>query len=172
MFRPHDVCVSAPTGSGKTLAFVLPIVQALKGRIVPKVRALVVLPVQVPTLSLKLHIFWYGKGKKFLHTSRWFQDLAAQVYKVFLQYTEGTQLRVKLVSGQKGFKQEQLELVKPDTCGGYHSMVDILVATPGRIVDHIQKTEGNTFQCHSVHFFCAAVLVVTPFPFEKANSHS
>ena len=65
------------------------------------------------------------------------------MYKVFLQYTEGTQLRVKLVSGQKGFKQEQLELVKPDTCGGYHSMVDILVATPGRIVDHIQKTEGR-----------------------------
>ena len=85
--------------------------------------------------------------------------MAAQVYKVFLQYTEGTQLRVKLVSGQKGFKQEQLELVKPDTCGGYHSMVDILVATPGRIVDHIQKTEGNTFHCHSVHLFRAAVLV-------------
>ena len=54
MFRPHDVCVSAPTGSGKTLAFVLPIVQALKGRIVPKVRALVVLPVQVPTLIIKI----------------------------------------------------------------------------------------------------------------------
>ena len=45
-FRPHDVCVSAPTGSGKTLAFVLPIVQALRNRVVPRVRALVVLPVQ------------------------------------------------------------------------------------------------------------------------------
>ena len=45
------------------------------------------------------------------------------------------------MSGQKGFKQEQIELVKPNTCGGFHSMVDILVATPGRIVDHIQKTE-------------------------------
>jgi len=119
MFRPHDVCVSAPTGSGKTLAFVLPIVQTLRNRIVPKVRALVVLPVQ---------------------------DLATQVYKVFLQYTEGTQLRVKLVSGQKGFKQEQSELVKPDTCGGHHSMVDILVATPGRIVDHIQKTQGFSLE--------------------------
>jgi len=119
MFRPHDVCVSAPTGSGKTLAFVLPIVQALRNRVVPRVRALVVLPVQ---------------------------DLATQVYKVFLQYAEGTQLRVKLVSGQKGFKQEQIELVKPNTCGGFHSMVDILVATPGRIVDHIQKTEGFSLE--------------------------
>ena len=119
MYRPHDICVSAPTGSGKTLSFVLPIVQALRQRVVPRVRALVILPVQ---------------------------DLAAQVYKVFLQFAEGTQLRIKLISGQKPFKQEQTELVKPDTCGGFHSMVDILVATPGRIVDHIQKTEGFTLE--------------------------
>ena len=65
-FRPSDVCVSAPTGSGKTLAFVLPIVQSLKDRIVPRVRALVILPVQ---------------------------DLAMQVYKVFRVYTEKTNLR-------------------------------------------------------------------------------
>ena len=46
LFRPGDVCVSAPTGSGKTLAFVLPIVQSLRNRVVPRVRALVVLPTQ------------------------------------------------------------------------------------------------------------------------------
>ena len=46
--RPCDICVSAPTGSGKTLAFVLPIVQSLKTRVVPRVRALAVLPTQVP----------------------------------------------------------------------------------------------------------------------------
>jgi len=27
LYRPCDMCVSAPTGSGKTLAFVLPTVQ-------------------------------------------------------------------------------------------------------------------------------------------------
>lgn len=65
-FRPSDVCVSAPTGSGKTLAFVLPIVQSLMSRTVPRVRALVILPVQ---------------------------DLAMQVFKVFRTYTEKTNLR-------------------------------------------------------------------------------
>ncbi len=45
-FRPPDVCVSAPTGSGKTLAFVVPLVQALSNRTVPRIRAVVVLPVQ------------------------------------------------------------------------------------------------------------------------------
>ena len=40
----RDMCVSAPTGSGKTLAYVLPIVEKLRGRIVGKLRALVVVP--------------------------------------------------------------------------------------------------------------------------------
>ena len=44
--RPPDVCVAAPTGSGKTLAFVLPIVASLQGRMVPRVRAIAVLPTQ------------------------------------------------------------------------------------------------------------------------------
>ena len=114
-YRPSDVCCSAPTGSGKTLAFVLPVVQvpkifylefeifvtfkvrvfqqkftnlflqALKNRVVCRVRALVVLPVR---------------------------DLAAQVYNVFCSYCEGTDLKVALVTGQKTFSIEQQTLVK------------------------------------------------------------
>jgi len=42
--RNRDICVSAPTGSGKTLAFVLPVLNALAGRRVKRLRALVVLP--------------------------------------------------------------------------------------------------------------------------------
>ena len=108
-YRPADLCVSAPTGSGKTLAFVLPLVQLLSKRVVPRVRALVLLPVQ---------------------------DLAAQVFKVFQAYA-GNHLRVKLISGQKSFAQEQMELVVA-TESGFHSLADIIVATPGRLVDHIQ----------------------------------
>lgn len=118
-YRPPDLCVSAPTGSGKTLAFVLPIVQALRSRVVPRVRALIILPVQ---------------------------DLATQVFKVFQMYSEGTPLKVKLVSGQKSFAQEQNELVAYGADGLCHSLADIVVATPGRIVDHIQKTSGFSLQ--------------------------
>ena len=118
-FRPHDVCVSAPTGSGKTLAFVVPIVQSLRGRVVPRVRALVILPVQ---------------------------DLATQVYKVFRVYAQGSGLQVKLLTGQKSFGQEQNELVRKGIVGHHHSLADIVVATPGRLVDHIQNTEGFSLQ--------------------------
>ena len=40
------VFLIGPTGSGKTLAFVLPIVASLQGRMVPRVRAIAVLPTQ------------------------------------------------------------------------------------------------------------------------------
>ena len=81
-------------------AFVLPIVQALRGRIVPRVRALVILPVQ---------------------------ELAAQVFKVFQNYCEGSGLKVRLISGQKSFANEQTELVRKGSVGTFHSLADILV---------------------------------------------
>ena len=50
---------------------------------------------------------------------------------------------MKLLSGQKSFSQEQNELVMPGIePGTFQSLADIVVATPGRLVDHLQKTEG------------------------------
>ncbi|XP_076316304.1 putative ATP-dependent RNA helicase Dbp73D [Tachypleus tridentatus] len=117
-YRPQDICVSAPTGSGKTLAFVLPIIQALKSRVVCRVRALAVLPVR---------------------------DLAVQVYNVFYSYCKGTSLRVGLAVGQKTFTEEQNTLVKQGV-RNVMSLVDIVVATPGRIVDHVQRTPGFSLE--------------------------
>ncbi|XP_066302695.1 ATP-dependent RNA helicase DDX51-like [Branchiostoma lanceolatum] len=113
-FRPSDICVSAPTGSGKTLAFVIPVVQALLQRVVCEVRALVVLPTK---------------------------DLAVQIYKVFNHYTSGSRLKVANCSGQKSLAVEKNALVK-ESRGVYQSLADIVVATPGRLVDHVEKTAG------------------------------
>ncbi|XP_072750506.1 probable ATP-dependent RNA helicase Dbp73D [Anoplolepis gracilipes] len=114
----RDTCVSAPTGSGKTLAYVLPIVQELQTRLVPKIRCLIVLPVQ---------------------------ELAAQVYKVMVTYTSHTNLKVGLLSGAFSFEQEQSNIIKKTERGKYLSTVDIIIATPGRLVDHILKTPGFSF---------------------------
>ena len=116
--RPHDVCVSAPTGSGKTLAFVVPLLQALSHRVTIRVRALVVLPVK---------------------------DLAVQVYKVFATHAASLGLKVGLaVSGheQSLAKERASLLTRSHLSGEYHSRVDILVATPGRLVDHLQTSAG------------------------------
>ncbi|XP_072809055.1 ATP-dependent RNA helicase DDX51 isoform X2 [Vicugna pacos] len=117
-YRPSDLCVSAPTGSGKTLAFVIPVVQALLPRAVCRVRALAVLPTK---------------------------ELAQQVSKVFNVYTDATSLRVALVTGQKSLAKEQESLVQK-TADGFRCLADIVVATPGRLVDHIDQTPGFSLQ--------------------------
>lgn len=48
-----DICVSAPTGSGKTLAYALPVIENLINRIVPRLRALVLVPTR--GLALQVH---------------------------------------------------------------------------------------------------------------------
>lgn len=114
-FRPRDICVSAPTGSGKTLAYALPIIQNLsQARVDRRVRALVVLPVN---------------------------ELAVQVLKVFQKLCENTTLKCSLLSKFTPFDVEQSQLVEHFD-GSYHSKVDVVVATTGRLVEHIHATKG------------------------------
>ncbi|KAE8883215.1 hypothetical protein PF002_g2478 [Phytophthora fragariae] len=124
--RVTDICISAPTGSGKTLTYVVPIVQRLLPRVVCRVRALIVLP------------------------SR---DLAVQVHQIVQHFVKDTPLKCGLAIGQSNFAVEQSALVG-DISGekgasatdGGRSLVDILVATPGRLVDQLEQTPGFTLQ--------------------------
>ena len=113
-FRPRDICVSAPTGSGKTLAFAIPVVQLLSSRVERRIRGLVVLPVA---------------------------ELAHQVFKIFKKLCEKTDLSVCLLSSQVPFHLEQEKLVESYN-GQLFSKVDIIVTTPGRLVDHLHATKG------------------------------
>jgi len=85
----HDVCVCAPTGGGKTLAYALPTVAALQGRVVRRLRALVVLPTH---------------------------DLALQVGCVFAPLCAAAGLELAVCSGKGALKAEQDLLV--DACSG------------------------------------------------------
>ncbi|GAB6028921.1 ATP-dependent RNA helicase ddx51 [Chamberlinius hualienensis] len=118
VYRPRDLCVSSATGSGKTLAYVIPIVQAIQDRVMCSIKALVVLPVK---------------------------DLAIQVFKVFETFCADTGLKVGLAGGDKTLTYEQASLVRKGF-RKYHSLVDILICTPGRLVDHIHCTPGFSLQ--------------------------
>ena len=120
-----DLCVSAATGSGKTLAYVLPIIEALRSRRVCRLRALIVVP-----------------GR----------ELALQVHTVLLPFAQAVGLSVGVAVGQgsgSSFATEQHQFVGGfggDVLAGGHSLIDILVATPGRLVDHLQRTRNFTLQ--------------------------
>ncbi|KAF9223498.1 DEAD-domain-containing protein [Gyrodon lividus] len=118
---PRDVCVSAPTGSGKTLAYVLPIIEALSNRVVTRLRALIVLPTR---------------------------DLVTQVRETFEAVGKGRALKIGTATGQHSFAHEQAQLVLGTATGwqGGSSKVDILVCTPGRLMDHINGTPHFSLQ--------------------------
>lgn len=113
-FPFRDVCVQSPTGSGKTFSYVLPIVEILSKNIIRELQCLVILPSK---------------------------DLAVQVRRTFDQCLIGTKLKVGLVAGAKTFAKEQESIIisRPS---GHYSLVDILVATPGHLVDHLKLTTG------------------------------
>ena len=121
-YKRRDLCVSSPTGSGKTLAYVIPIVDSLRRRIVTRLRALVVIPTK---------------------------DLAIQVKKVFENAIEGTSLKIGVTCGITSFRAEQMMLGKKTDDEEYDvvhdcadiSKIDVLVTTPGRLVEHLKNTE-------------------------------
>lgn len=127
----RDLCINSPTGSGKTLAYALPIVQMLAGCAIKCLRALVVLPTR---------------------------DLALQVKEVFAALAPAVGLSVGLAVGQSSIADEVSELIKKpnietgicydleDSSETLKGSVDILVATPGRLMDHINNTKGFTLE--------------------------
>ncbi|KAI7955720.1 hypothetical protein MJO29_007119 [Puccinia striiformis f. sp. tritici] len=110
---PRDLCVSAPTGSGKTLSYIIPIVETLSSRVVCRLRALIVLPTR---------------------------DLVLQVKNTFDSFSKGTGLKAAIITGQHSFIKEQALL--GTTRDGLEGTVDILIATPGRLIDHLNHTPG------------------------------
>ncbi|PLW41888.1 hypothetical protein PCANC_11057 [Puccinia coronata f. sp. avenae] len=114
---PRDLCVSAPTGSGKTLSYIVPIVEALSSRVVCRLRALIVLPTR---------------------------DLVLQVKNTFDSFAKGTGLKAAIITGQHSFPKEQALL--SSSRDGLEGAVDVVIATPGRLVDHLNCTPAFSLE--------------------------
>ncbi|EGO56066.1 hypothetical protein NEUTE1DRAFT_83030 [Neurospora tetrasperma FGSC 2508] len=118
-----DVVVAAPTGSGKTLAYVLPMVQDIALSQTTKLRGVIVLP----TRDLVQQV----------------QQACEACAAAFAGSSGGKRVKVGTAMGNRPFKEEQGRPLP------YHVIqhvpkVDILICTPGRLVEHITKTKGFT----------------------------
>lgn len=97
-----DLLVNASTGSGKTLAYSIPIIESLMNRVVPRVRAIILVPTK---------------------------PLINQVKATLLSLSKGTNLYVMSLKNDISIKEEGSK-IKNNT-------PDIIVSTPGRLVDHL-----------------------------------
>ncbi|KAF4205323.1 hypothetical protein CNMCM8927_006325 [Aspergillus lentulus] len=157
--HPGDLCISAATGSGKTLSYVLPLVTALKPTPAPRMRGLIVVPTRelVKQAREACELCATGSGLR----------IGSAVGNVAIKDEQRTLMRVDQCYGPELSKQRQtIDLTGEDwtnfnllnyigeagdlseSLPGYvqraEPNIDILICTPGRLVDHLRYTKGFT----------------------------
>jgi ATP-dependent RNA helicase DDX18/HAS1 len=124
-----DVLGAAKTGSGKTLAFLIPAVEMLSSlRFKPRNGKCVKFPFDKTKLTIP------GTGVIIVSPTR---ELALQIFGVARELLEHHSQTFGIVIGGANRRAEAEKLAKG---------VNLLVATPGRLLDHLQNTQGFVYK--------------------------
>ncbi|KAI9880259.1 MAG: ATP-dependent RNA helicase dbp6 [Pleopsidium flavum] len=150
-----DVCISAATGSGKTLAYMLPMVESLRSRTVIKLRGLIVVPTRELVAQARevCDLCATGSGLK-IGTAVGNKSLKEEQELLVRKGQRYDTLRYRplqtksFVEGldfsSDPFNLEDIHKTLPGHVEDYNSNIDILICTPGRLVDHMRSTRGFT----------------------------
>lgn len=155
--RQGDVVVSAATGSGKTLSYVLPMVRDISQGVITGLRGLVIVPTRELVLQAKevcetCASAFAGPGKKTVRVgismgNKQFEHEQADVIEEGQRFDPAGHKKWLQTHFDRDFDVSHLDDVRrplPDHVMDYTSKVDILICTPGRLVDHINRTPGFT----------------------------
>jgi ATP-dependent RNA helicase DDX51/DBP6 len=160
--RPGDLLVSAPTGSGKTLAYALPIVQDISQGVVTQIRALVVLPTR--ELVKQAQEVFELCASAYAGLDRKRVRIGVAVGSQRLKEEQGKLLEREDRYDERAYQAAKAEkerhrendtldqweqdphITKPgrwtDCIEVYNPQADVLICTPGRLVDHMKNTPG------------------------------
>lgn len=155
-----DFLVSAATGSGKTLSYILPMVENITRNQVTKLRGLIVLPTRelvsqakdvsemcasmyTSTRRLRIGTAVGNETFKAEQSSLMEQELVYEPEKYRAQIRRLNKKWEGSESGSDGdLCDEEIVSDLPDHVYEPRSRVDILICTPGRLVEHLKKTPG------------------------------
>lgn len=131
MFIGRDIIGIAQTGSGKTAAFVLPILHALWNK--PQAFfACVLAPTRYPDLLYPFYLHYYINWIKT-------RELALQIKDNFEALGAPIGVKTACLIGGMDLVKQAIQLVK-------NPKPHIIIATPGRLHDHLENTKGFTLK--------------------------
>ncbi|PQE29459.1 hypothetical protein CJF32_00003236 [Rutstroemia sp. NJR-2017a WRK4] len=166
--KPGDVLVAAATGSGKTLSYVLPMTEDISGNTITRLRGVIVMPTRElvsqarEVCEICSNAYGTGSRKRIkigtaVGNETFKVEQASLMEDQYLYDPEKYREQVKRLdarweSSDAGTDDEDNNLVDeavstlPDHIIQPVSKVDILICTPGRLVEHLKSTPGFTLQ--------------------------
>ena len=160
--HPGDVCISAATGSGKTLSYVLPILQDVQPTAPSKLRAIIVVPTRELVDQVRRTFSLFSSPSLKIATALGSRSLSSEQeqlvekrqrhdpegwkrYQAFLD-APAWDSDASSVSSSGSFIPGDAFDLSDEHVPVFESKVDVLITTPGRLVEHLRHTRGLTLK--------------------------